>query len=159
LRLLIPHGPTQADATYPIVSAASICAKVTRDAVIAKWRHPEQVIYHRVFVWPTCCTTELLTGRFGQKAAWARGTPAIQLPRLGFKPTVSPSLASQVSQAAPRQQGQTAGQDLILPLRVWPGIVRFSWSTAQVILQKEGPVGWGSAHPLLLILPGVLMRV
>ncbi|EDQ88723.1 uncharacterized protein MONBRDRAFT_25972 [Monosiga brevicollis MX1] len=31
-----------ADVTYPIVSAASICAKVTRDAVLTYWRHPEQ---------------------------------------------------------------------------------------------------------------------
>lgn len=34
---------SKADATYPIVSAASICAKVCRDRAVKTWRFPENV--------------------------------------------------------------------------------------------------------------------
>ena len=39
-----PHHTQQADSTYPIVSAASICAKVVRDRVVHHWRVAERNI-------------------------------------------------------------------------------------------------------------------
>jgi ribonuclease H2 subunit A len=33
---------SKADFNHPVVSAASICAKVTRDTVLADWQYPEQ---------------------------------------------------------------------------------------------------------------------
>lgn len=34
---------TKADSKYPVVSAASICAKVIRDQIISSWKFPEKL--------------------------------------------------------------------------------------------------------------------
>jgi len=81
----------KADATYPIVSAASICAKVARDSVIKNWKFVENITE----------TTE--TGS---------GYPA--------DPTTKAFLKSQLH-----------------PVFGFSQLVRFSWSTADKILQDN----------------------
>ncbi|XP_033364863.1 ribonuclease H2 subunit A isoform X1 [Bombus vosnesenskii] len=86
----------KADSTYPIVSAASICAKVLRDHALKAWQFRE----------------ELITTEYGS------GYPN--------DPDTKRWLSENVD-----------------PVFGFPHIVRFSWSTAEKILESKAlPVEW-----------------
>ena len=88
----------KADAIYPIVSAASICAKVTRDKAVKKWKFQEGI------------NTE--DNHYGS------GYPA--------DPNTKSFLANNM--------------DYVFG---FPQFVRFSWSTASLILEKDAaPIKW-----------------
>ncbi|VDI32089.1 ribonuclease H2 subunit A [Mytilus galloprovincialis] len=88
----------KADSLYPIVSAASICAKVTRDKAVKKWKFQEEI------------NTEDLQ--------YGSGYPA--------DPNTKSFLANNM--------------DYVFG---FPQFVRFSWSTAAIILEKDAaPVKW-----------------
>lgn len=86
----------KADALYPCVSGASICAKVARDRALAEWEFPE-----------------------GTEAKnWGSGYPG--------DPVTKNFLLNSLD-----------------PIFGFPGIVRFSWSTAEKIMQEKCiPVTW-----------------
>eukprot|EP00730_Choanoeca_flexa_P003633 TRINITY_DN11461_c0_g1_i1.p1 TRINITY_DN11461_c0_g1~~TRINITY_DN11461_c0_g1_i1.p1 ORF type:complete len:398 (+),score=98.98 TRINITY_DN11461_c0_g1_i1:668-1861(+) len=89
---------SKADVKYPIVSAASICAKVTRDAVLTHWKHLEKV------------------GTMGTD--YGSGYPS------------DPSTKAWLQKSC-------------VPIFGFPGLVRFSWSTAKKIMEEKGPeVTW-----------------
>lgn len=88
----------KADATYSIVSGASICAKVTRDRVLKDWKFPEGI---------TASTED-----------YGSGYPNDPVTKQFLK----------------KHMDNVFG---------FPQIVRFSWSTASNILEKEAvPVEW-----------------
>jgi len=94
----------KADATYPVVSAASIFAKVTRDEVLKNWQFREPSF------------AALNSG--AEKLNWGSGYPA--------DPVTKKFLAKHVD-----------------PVFGFPHLVRFSWSTVDVILKARGvPVEW-----------------
>jgi len=86
----------KADALFPTVSGASICAKVARDRALRAWRFPEGL----------------------DVKAWGSGYPA--------DPVTKNFLQSSLD-----------------PVFGFPGLVRFSWSTAAKIMDSKGvPVSW-----------------
>lgn len=88
----------KADALFPIVSAASICAKVTRDKAVKSWRFQEKL------------NTEDLE--------YGSGYPGDPKTKNFLKDNM----------------------DYVFG---FPQFVRFSWSTAAVILEKDGaPIKW-----------------
>lgn len=80
----------KADSTYPIVSAASICAKVSRDHALRAWQFREGSI----------------------ETQYGSGYPNDPLTKKWLSSTVDPTFG-------------------------FPQIVRFSWSTAEKILESE----------------------
>ncbi|UYV83507.1 RNASEH2A [Cordylochernes scorpioides] len=88
----------KADSTYPIVSAASICAKVTRDLALKTWRFQE--------------------GDQFKDLAYGSGYPNDPVTTGFLKKMVNPVFG-------------------------FPQLVRFSWSTADKILEAQAsPVTW-----------------
>ncbi|XP_066601986.1 ribonuclease H2 subunit A-like [Prorops nasuta] len=87
----------KADSTYPIVSAASICAKVSRDHALRAWQFVEGIS---------------IESDFGS------GYPNDPMTKSWLKRNIDPVFG-------------------------FPQIVRFSWSTAETILNSEAvPVEW-----------------
>ncbi|KAL5022714.1 hypothetical protein ScPMuIL_001869 [Solemya velum] len=85
----------KADATYPIVSGASICAKVSRDHAVKGWKFED--------------------GISGEDLAYGSGYPS--------DPATKKFMASNMD-----------------PVFGFPQFVRFSWSTASHILEKEAEI-------------------
>ncbi|CXI64470.1 ribonuclease H2 subunit A, putative [Plasmodium berghei] len=83
----------KADSLYPVVSAASICAKVTRDFLIKKWKYEEHIIN--------------IDKGFGS------GYPGDPVTKNFLKNNFDPIFG-------------------------FPSIVRFSWSTADTMLENLG---------------------
>ncbi|KAF8326619.1 ribonuclease H2 subunit A [Cantharellus anzutake] len=113
----------KADATYPIVSAASIAAKVTRDAWIENWVYEEAP---RSFshIPPKWVTQERGSG-YPSGSGFGRCYRAIDN-------DIAPR---------PKDEGMAYlyhGQDVWLP-----SIARFSWATVKLKLDKDAhPVTW-----------------
>ncbi|KAF9790653.1 ribonuclease H-like domain-containing protein [Thelephora terrestris] len=100
----------KADSKYKIVSAASIAAKVTRDACLEEW------------VWEEAESSS-------EDAVWSS--------RVGSGYPGDPKTKAWLEGALDKTFG-------------FPGLVRFSWATVKVILERDGhPVKWvdeGQAH-------------
>jgi len=89
----------KADSLFPIVSAASICAKVIRDAALKNWKFVERVGEH-------------------VDTDWGSGYPNDPVTKDYLKKNVEPVFG-------------------------FPSIVRFSWSTAEVVLKSQAAqVDW-----------------
>jgi len=82
----------KADSLYACVSAASICAKVSRDRALSKWK---------------------LNGIDGTDQAWGSGYPGDGVTKKFLQTTFHPFFA-------------------------FPSIVRFSWKTAEKIVEEKG---------------------
>lgn len=83
----------KADALFPVVSAASICAKVTRDFILRKWKYEEPIVN--------------IDQGFGS------GYPGDPITKKFLKNNFDPIFG-------------------------FPSIVRFSWSTADNMLENSG---------------------
>ncbi|KAJ3130527.1 Ribonuclease H2 subunit A [Nowakowskiella sp. JEL0407] len=84
----------KADSLYPVVSAASICAKVTRDAILSQWKYCEKNIESKI------------ERNFGS------GYPS--------DPNTTRWL-----------------RDNVDPIFGYPQLIRFSWSTCEILLNKH----------------------
>eukprot|EP00009_Paramoeba_aestuarina_P003712 CAMPEP_0201512832 /NCGR_PEP_ID=MMETSP0161_2-20130828/5008_1 /ASSEMBLY_ACC=CAM_ASM_000251 /TAXON_ID=180227 /ORGANISM="Neoparamoeba aestuarina, Strain SoJaBio B1-5/56/2" /LENGTH=455 /DNA_ID=CAMNT_0047908819 /DNA_START=50 /DNA_END=1413 /DNA_ORIENTATION=+ len=123
----------KADSLYPIVSAASICAKVIRDGEIKKWRFEEKP-FHSLpslssslpslpssssSLSSSSSTPDLLDLQHKQKLAIGSGYPADPVTKKWLKNNC----------------------DFVFG---FPNIVRFSWKTVSNLLKTDGAcVKWG----------------
>jgi ribonuclease H2 subunit A len=112
---------SKADATYPIVSAASICAKVTRDLVISAWRHIEKV---------------------DVPVAFGSGYPSDPNTKAWLRANIDPIFGFTGERAGGRDAcGSRLGQNILMVLFLFSqGLVRFSWSTASTLLKEHAKV-------------------
>lgn len=107
----------KADSLYPIVSAASICAKVTRDKILSEWQCPELQHFPEQ-----------------DRIPFGSGYPA--------DPTT-----------------KTFIEKMVDPVFGYPTLVRFSWSTAQDMLEKKAvKVLWEDEVQINSKAPGVKSR-
>ena len=119
------HRHRKADATFPIVSAASIAAKVTRDAWIENWVFEEAA---RSFshLPPKWLTEDRGSGYPSGKYRARDYTVNHEEPQLLLDPKTKEWLNSTMD--------KTFG---------YPSIARFSWATVKLKLDKDAhPVTW-----------------
>lgn len=111
----------KADSTYPIVSAASIVAKVTRDAILKNWTFAEPKL------------SETIGQAFGSGypsgkkfSIMLKQISWLLLKRLSSCPfiTLDPNTVRWLNEN-------------IDPVFGYPSIIRFSWSTTATILEKN----------------------
>ncbi|KAJ1024100.1 hypothetical protein NDA16_002939 [Ustilago loliicola] len=138
---------SKADAIYPIVGAASIAAKVTRDRCIEGWKYAEQ--------------QQSLMEVVGDKEGEAKvlGDATNHIPSQPSTEIESKKRkADTEAEAAPNSNSIEAVWDNLGPLGSgypgdpntvaflkrtldpvfgWPGIVRFSWATAKTMLEEK----------------------
>ncbi|GAK67482.1 ribonuclease HII [Moesziomyces antarcticus] len=132
-RLLSSHFPrhphikwtvtSKADAIYPIVGAASIAAKVTRDRCIEHWKYAEQ---------PAPAQHTVL-GDTTNRPAPPVGEPQ----KRRIEADVWDSMGA-LGSGYPGDPNTVAYLKRTLdPVFGWPGIVRFSWATAKTMLEEK----------------------
>lgn len=98
----------KADSLYPIVSAASICAKVTRDRVIQNWKFVEDIE---------------VSGKYG--SGYPNGGIANLFNEFLLIVILTDPLTKKFL------------EDNIDPIFGFPNLIRFSWSTASKILEEK----------------------
>ena len=107
----------KADSKFKIVSAASVAAKVTRDACLEEWVWEETESSSEAAVWGT----EIGSGYPGGKWRVPFSSNALDRKRVIADPKTKAWLEASLD--------KTFG---------FPGLVRFSWATVKVILEKDG---------------------
>jgi ribonuclease H2 subunit A len=119
---------SKADATYPVVSAASICAKVTRDLDLEKW----------------VCREETIGGDNKDDDCNDDDDDCNDGNKKKFKVTHdfgSGYPGDEVTKSWLRQHFD--------PVFGFPDLVRFSWDTAEKIMEEDGyAVRWGEEEDL-----------
>jgi ribonuclease H2 subunit A len=117
---------TKADSKFKIVGAASVAAKVTRDACIDGW------------VFQECDSEKLTTGLWSTKLG--SGYPSGKFLLLEHFPQslffVDPTTQAWL-------------KDSIEPTFGFPSLVRFSWTTIKVLLEKSAHSVQWYVHPSL----------
>ncbi|EPQ30570.1 uncharacterized protein PFL1_02094 [Pseudozyma flocculosa PF-1] len=134
---------SKADAIYPIVGAASIAAKVTRDRCIDEWRYAEAVPgggHAGASQWQGQGQGQ---GRKGDDTVLADRTNGEERQEDGSA-TASSAAATAAPPFPPPGSGYPSDPNTVSYLKAaldpvfgWPGIVRFSWATAKTMLDEK----------------------
>ncbi|KAJ1020229.1 hypothetical protein NDA18_005829 [Ustilago nuda] len=140
---------SKADAIYPIVGAASIAAKVTRDRCIEAWKYAEQQqsLVETVDAKEDTgsvlgdATNHIVTQSNGQDDSKKRKADAEAEAEASSDhktiDTVWDNLGS-LGSGYPGDPNTVAFLKRTLdPVFGWPGIVRFSWATAKTMLEEK----------------------
>ena len=122
----------KADLNFKIVGAASVAAKVTRDAWIEGWVYEESTPTH-----------ELVQSKFFRTPSL---TPADKEKKVGKKPGGKwLEVTGSGYPSDPKTQAWIKGS--LEPTFGYPSFVRFSWATVKVVLERDAHavewwVGW-----------------
>lgn len=154
---------SKADAIYPIVGAASIAAKVTRDRCIEGWKYAEQHSTRHASAAPYNGQDEMDKGQQAKVLADSTNHTTSSPSHIDEqhkeskkrKPSSSLSSSSSVSNdeqnrndiwsnLGPLGSGYPGDPNTVAflkrtldPVFGWPGIVRFSWATAKTMLEEK----------------------
>lgn len=155
---------SKADAIYPIVGAASIAAKVTRDRCVDAWRYAEQQ-QQRLPALPTDAAkphqAKVLVDATNQPSCSPDASNESKKPNAESPSQPDLALSSDTdhvwSNLGALGSGYPADPNTVAflkrtldPVFGWPGLVRFSWATAKTMLEeKVKPVTAHSAKPVL----------
>ncbi|CBQ71403.1 related to 35 kDa ribonuclease H [Sporisorium reilianum SRZ2] len=133
-RLLASHFPrhphvkwtvtSKADAIYPIVGAASIAAKVTRDRCVEGWRYAEQPVRTECVLGDA---TNVLHGEAMERKRKECDDDVDVWTSMGALGSGYPGDPNTVAYL----------KRTLDPVFGWPGIVRFSWATAKTMLDEK----------------------
>merc|ERR1712129_627166 len=129
----------KADALYPVVSAASICAKVTRDDILENWTFVERNLRHLSGDGPQTTTKsgEAMdeTAEEGEEGESEQGTTTKgKLKAKAKKVDEGHWLGNGYPGHEKTKQFMQAYSD---PVFGYPNIVRFSWQTAKTIIEAR----------------------
>ncbi|CDS02127.1 hypothetical protein, partial [Sporisorium scitamineum] len=127
---------SKADAIYPIVGAASIAAKVTRDRCIEVWKYAEQKSLQEKVV-----TAKVL----GDTTNHVQHLEGLESKKRKANDEQEASDADKVwSNMGALGSGYPGDPNTVAflkrtldPVFGWPGIVRFSWATAKTMLEEK----------------------
>ncbi|PNI51203.1 RNASEH2A isoform 3 [Pan troglodytes] len=132
----------KADALYPVVSAASICAKVARDQAVKKWQFVEKLQDS-----DTDYGSGYPNAALGQvKVLWQEGASdhrrcprysAGSLRRAARRPGAVAHACNPSTLGGRDPKTKAWLKEHVEPVFGFPQFVRFSWRTAQTILEKE----------------------
>ncbi|SPO31524.1 related to 35 kDa ribonuclease H [Ustilago trichophora] len=131
---------SKADAIYPIVGAASIAAKVTRDRCIEGWKYAEQ----RQSVQNTAKDEPKVLGDTTNHISATQLDSNGESKKRKVQDASESSLEQVWSNMGPLGSGYPGDPNTVAflkrtldPVFGWPGIVRFSWATAKTMLEEK----------------------
>lgn len=169
-RLLSSHFPrhphikwtvtSKADAIYPIVGAASIAAKVTRDRCIEGWKYAEQ----RSIPTTASASLEKESAKVLGDATNQQNSTQSSMQENGKKRKAETEAATAqdgvwdqlgaLGSGYPGDPNTVAFLKRTLdPVFGWPGIVRFSWATAKTMLEEKVKLPTSKAESTTPALP------
>ncbi len=146
---------SKADAIYPIVGAASIAAKVTRDRCIEGWKYAEQRSFasgststaaeaeaeekeSRDSVLSDATNHPPPAGLGEEQAKKRKATIEAEYDTLTHKADQVWDNMGSLGSGYPGDPNTVAFLKRTLdPVFGWPGIVRFSWATAKTMLEEK----------------------
>ncbi|PWN25997.1 ribonuclease H-like protein [Jaminaea rosea] len=153
---------SKADAIYPIVGAASIAAKVTRDRWVEDWRYAEHVegpqgeeegaIKNETQEDEDDALREVLQGQASASSSRSPSPTKKAAPTSKKRKRPSPTdlAATSSDSISSRDHWHTFGSGYpsdpntvaylhrtLDPVFGWPGIVRFSWATVKTLLEER----------------------
>lgn len=168
-RLLQSHFPRhphikwtvtrKADAMYPIVGAASIAAKVTRDLCLGAWAYEEPGVARALVKRVDAQVHDAVVAAKRKRAGDDAGDNA---PGADGKPAAGHDAGYDADEwekgSGYPGDARTVRylEETLDPVFGWPGIVRFSWATAKTMLEEKRSAarGEGESHaPLGTVRP------
>ncbi|KAI1797133.1 ribonuclease H2 subunit A [Ganoderma leucocontextum] len=114
---------TKADLTFKIVGAASVAAKVTRDAWIEGWVYEETIPMHELVQSKFFCTPSSISAEKEKEAGKKSGAWWMEQTGSGYP-------------SDPKTQAWIKAS--LEPTFGYPSFARFSWATIKVVLEKDG---------------------
>ena len=146
---------SKADAIFPIVGAASIAAKVTRDRWLESWKYAEVGL-------DECLARECFdeSGDDFDDPSREEGPPTKKTRTAKRSPKKRQHLPMTSSLFWTKGSGYPSDPDtkkyllrVLDPVFGWPGIVRFSWQTAKTLMEdKLVPIDSKRARAIILTL-------
>lgn len=138
---------SKADATYPVVGAASIAAKVTRDSCLETWQYAERALPCAPQAAPerkrkrddskTQCLSRQRPGADAETAVEALVRAASDADDADTPAPVADDIWQLGSGYPGDPRTVRYLKSTLDPVFGWPGVVRFSWATAKTMLEEK----------------------